>query len=28
VLLRVSCQVYNTPGQYERAVDVVRGLLD
>ena len=28
VLLRVSCQVYNTPGQYERAVDVVRELLD
>jgi isopenicillin-N epimerase len=28
VLLRVSCQVYNTRGQYERAVDVVRGLLD
>jgi isopenicillin-N epimerase len=28
VLLRASCQVYNTPGQYERAVDVVRGLLD
>jgi isopenicillin-N epimerase len=27
VLLRVSCQVYNTPRQYERVVDVVRGLL-
>jgi len=28
VLLRVSCQVYNTPRQYERVADVVRGLLD
>jgi hypothetical protein len=24
-LLRVSCQVYNTAGQYERLADVVRG---
>ena len=28
VLLRVSCQAYNTPGQYERVVEVMRFLLN